>query len=384
MSRLVWRTLATLLVLLARIPCAGDDQPSASTFRLVHVHVLRPDGKPAAHREVLLRGFDRTNMEIATFTPPLGSTLKPDLARARKDGCVQTTDADGNATFRIGNFAGWRDKAGQPGWGIYALQVDPGPDDAGGVSQRFCCAENDQFDDQPSDWGATLLLPAGGLQLSMSIQPGYKLVGHVVDDRDHRTPAPKVEVWSWNDLNVDTHTGEGGQIFPHHAVTDDHGNFTLTHVYHAKLHLSFNDHGSGTLWMTTHHNGQWVRQDTEVVDPPPNESLQLECGVIVHPQFHYTGAITDANGKPVTGAKVTAGISYDPEPDTYGDEHTFENATTDAQGHYDLVASSPWCRFIDAEDALHGRVDTNEFDATPLMPPGKYDLQFPAKPAPPR
>jgi hypothetical protein len=98
-------------------------------------------------------------------------------------------------------------------------------------------------------------------------------------------------------------------------------------------------------------------------------------------EFHYIGTVTDADGKLVPDADVVIGISSQPKAESWGDTHHFERTKTDAEGKYDLAASSPWGTFLEAEDKVHGRVDLKwpGYDSPPI-PPGRYDLTFPVKP----
>ncbi len=206
-------------------------------------------------------------------------------------------------------------------------------------------------------------------------QTGFTFYGRLVDDRDHRTPLANVTVRTWNDLEIDTHTGLGGQIFLHSATTNSNGEFTIPHEYYNKLYVNL-----GGLWMTTEHNG-WIRQDEDVINPPSENGLRLLFGVLMNQEFHYTGTVTDADGKLVPDADIVIGISSQPKAESWGDTHHFERTKTDAEGKYDLAASSPWGTFLEAEDKIHGRVDLKwpGYDSPPI-PPGRYDLTFPVKP----
>jgi hypothetical protein len=289
-----------------------------------------------------------------------------------------TTDARGRVTVRIGDFAGWEDKEGRPGWGVYGLVIEPGPNDAGAVSQRFWSGPPDESPlerNWPPEWGQPLPLPREGLHLTMCLHKDFTFYGRLVDDRDHRTPLANVTVRTWNDLQIDTPTGFGGQIFAHTATTNSNGEFEIPHEYCNKLYVDL-----GGLWMTTEHDG-WIPQEEDVLDPPADNGLRLEFGVLINQTFHYTGIVTDAQGQPVADADVVIGISSQPKAESWGDTHHFERAKTNAEGKYDLAASSPWGTFLEAEDKVHGRVDLKwpGYDSPPI-PPGRHDLTFPGKP----
>jgi hypothetical protein len=353
------------------------DDSGHETFRLVRMRVLNADGSSAVHRDVYLQGWDRR-----AIGPLLGQAFDSfitsnDRLEARKSGWLYTTDDQGKVTVRIGNFAGWKDQADRPGWGTYGLLIDPGPNDSGAVSQRFWSGPSNEAPpnmDWPPEWGQPLPLPSEGLSLAMCLHPGFTLYGRLVDNRDHRTPLPNVSVVTWNDLEIDTHTGFGGQVFTHSAITDTNGEFQIPHEFRNKLYVRL----SG-VWMTTLHN-EWIPQEQDVIEPSGDNGMRIEFGVLVNQKFHYTGRVTDVAGKPVVDADVVVGISSQPNADSYGDSHHFERTKTDADGKYDLAATSPWGTFLEAEDKIHGRVDLKwpGYDSPPI-PPGLYDLSFLAK-----
>jgi hypothetical protein len=368
-----------VLMVAALTPCfSSADTPAPAEFRLVHMQVLNADGSPAARRDVYLRGWDRRALGPCLGWSSEFPSTTDDLKKARTSGWLFTTDHQGRVTVGIGDFAGWKDKACRPGWGIYGLLIDPGPNDAGAVSQRFWSGPSNEAPleiNWPPEWGQPLPLPPEGLHLTMCLHTGFTFYGRLVDDRDHRTPLPNVTVITWNDLMIDTHTGFGGQIFAHSATTNSNGEFQISHEYYNKLYMRM-----GGLWMTTQHDG-WIPQEEDIIDPPADNGLRLACGVLINQKFHYTGTISDAEGKPVADADVVIGISSQPKAESYGDTHHFERTKTDAEGRYDLAASSPWGTFLETEDKFHGRVDLKwpGYDSPPI-PPGRYDLTFPAKP----
>jgi hypothetical protein len=382
-----WSLLAVILILVSHVDLArgADASPAPLAYRLVLAQIFGVDGRPAAHRDVCLRGWERRCLGPLLGWPPgtgfSGEAI--DQAELRRDGWLYTTDAEGKVTVRIGDFAGWEQPHELPGWGIYALLVAPGPVDAGGVSQRFCaCAPKEDLASQNrfygfGEWGALLPVTPEGLHVTMALNEGYTLHGQVVSADEAHRPLPNVVVNTYNDLAVDTHTGMGGEVFLSSATTDDRGEFTMEHLYFAQLHLEF-----GGLWMSTKRGDAWQVQETGTLAAPERDNAEnIEFGVELHPNFHYTGTVTDAQCQPVEGAEVVAGISSHPRADTWVDSHHFERTTTDAQGHYDLAASSPWATFLEAEDKPHGRVDLESpgYDSAPI-PPGKYDLAFPATP----
>jgi hypothetical protein len=323
-----------------------------------------------------LRGWDRNALGPEVFLFPEFPASRKEWAEARSSGWLFTTDKQGRFTVRIGDFAVANDDA-PPGWGTYALVINPGSNDAGAVSQRFWSGSADQSTSErnwPPEWGQPLPLPPEGLTLTVRLHRGFTFRGTLVNDRNHRTPLRNITVTTWNDLGIDTHTGYGGQIFYHSATTNAEGGFKIPHEYDNKLYVK-----TGGLSMTTQHHG-WVPQKEDTIDPPKGNELRLQIGALINQQFHYTGRVTDAEGKPVAGADVVMGISSQPEAESWGDYHHFEQTRTGSDGKYDLAATSPWGRFLSAEDKVHGRVDLNWPGYDSPIPPGSYNLTFPAKP----
>jgi hypothetical protein len=377
MRRLLARGLVLVALGVASHAFATDSS-GQETFRLVHMQVLNADGTPAVRRDVYLQGWDRRAMGPLLVQAFDSMVTSNDLSEARKSGWLFTTDDQGRITVRLGDFAGWKDQGGRPGWGTYGLVINPGSNDAGAVSQRFWFGAPNEAPPNtnwPPEWGQPLPVPPEGLSFTMCLHLGFTLYGRLVDDRDRRTPLPNVTVTTWNDLGIDTHTGYGGQIFARHATTNSNGEFQISHEFRNKLYVRF----SG-IWMTTLHN-KWDPQEQDVINPPGDDGLRLEFGVLVNQKFHYTGRVTDGAGKPVADADVVVGISSQPKAESYGDTHHFERTKTDADGNYNLTATSPWGTFLEAEDKIHGRVDLEwpGYDSPPI-PPGRYDLSFSAEP----
>ena len=128
---------------------AGEIQdPNAtpqSGFCLIHGLVLGLDGKPAPNRHVSLVGLSRGSMQE-----------NGDVASDWKF----TTDSRGQFLVRLGNFNTWDNNENHPGWGTYALTVDPSSKDAGAVSKRFDHFPPSEKEPHPDadEWGDVLTL----------------------------------------------------------------------------------------------------------------------------------------------------------------------------------------------------------------------------------
>ena len=102
-------------------------------------------------------------------------------------------------------------------------------------------------------------------------------------------------------------------------------------------------------------------------------------------RFKYSGRVLDAEGVPVAKAQVDLGITSNPDPElqTWSDDHGLVQAVTKADGSYEILTATPWVRWINATAA--GKplaVYAGESPDSSTLPPGVYDLTFPAASAP--
>jgi len=336
-------------------------------FRVVHGLVLGLDGKPASQRAVHLIGLSRGSMRPYSDEPTI---LHWDFI----------TDDQGRFSAQLGDFKTWEDKENRPGWGAYALYVDPSPQDAGAVSPRFW------FDGRPEqvgyqandEWGKVIGLPKEGISITLQIKFGVTLEGRMWDYTHPGKPLAGVTVSIDNDLHSDSHTGFGGEIFGQHTETDAQGRFTVKHIYPVEFHVGLNGIPSGfddgAFWLKTKMAGQWTDTVGDDLAPQSGETvLHLELMGSTEPLFRYFGKVTDVKGQPVTGAKVTFGMSWNPTVKTWSDDHHYESAVTDSNGLYEIKLGTPWVRGMDSEATGFKRVDKWD-DNSPTFSPGEYNF----------
>lgn len=155
----------------------------ATILRDVRVVVLGLDGKPAPNRTARLIGLSRGS------TRPFEASA---AAAARVSGWDFQTDKDGQFIVVFGEFKSWEDKAGRPGWGNYALIVDPSPFDAGAVSPYIVHQTDPVWGRDANEWGKPLRLPPNGLDVTLQIKKGVTLKG-----RFSITSIPKNRWQAW-------------------------------------------------------------------------------------------------------------------------------------------------------------------------------------------
>ncbi len=291
------------------------------------------------------------------------------------------TDSRGRFDVPLGDFKTWEDKENRPGWGIYAFYVDPFPQDAGAVSPRLLHfagpdvgASQLKSDDE---WGPFQDLPLQGLSITLQIQAGVTLEGRIWDYTHPDQPLSGIKVSTDNDLHADSHTGWGGAIFQQQAVTDAQGRFVIKHIFPVRFDVSLDglySEDGGAYWLKTKINGQWDEAVGDEIAPKSDEKVvHLELMATKDAVFRYFGKVVDANGQPISGAKVTFGMSYHDLPRTWTDEHNYESAVTDSGGHYEIKLGTPWVRGMDAEAAGGKRLDRWN-DEGPAFSPGEYNF----------
>ena len=225
-------------------------------------------------------------------------------------------------------------------------------------------------------------------ELTMQLKVGRTITGVVVDPEGKALPG--MEVRTFHDLHVLSHTGSGGEIFKLRATTDAEGRFRIEHIYPVSCAIRAAG-GEESTWA-------WVRTRSTVTTPKASSTrwqnrawekipemigmsgLDLMIVMARHaPTYHYFGKVTDASGHPMGGLHIWAGVSRHAKPEDYGDEHYFEFADTDAQGNWVLEASSPYVRFFSVRpnaksyESLGGADYEN--DEVGLAEPGEYNFQ---------
>ncbi len=339
--------------------------------RVIRGVVLNVDGSPAAGRQVSLVGLSRGAMRI-------------DMEERGLEGWDFTTDKDGAFMASL-DGAGRRDlKDTRPGPGNYVFIVLPSDSDAGAVSPHLL-----NYDERPSwygeeskDWGRYLLVPPSGMDLRLQIMKGVTLKGRVVKYSEGKEPMAGLGVNTFHDLYAETHTGYGGEIFLHSAVTDAQGNFEIFHIYPSKFFVSLCwDYGNrgGTwdaTWLKTKTgDGRWRFDAVDGQAPQAGrEVVQMEIMAAEKPMFRYSGRVKDVSGGPVAGAEVTFGMSYHKAPRTWADFHHYESTVTKPDGSYEIFLPTPWVLGMDVKTAGYERADRWDPDYNPSYTPGAYNF----------
>jgi hypothetical protein len=75
------------------------------------------------------------------------------------------------------------------------------------------------------------------------------------------------------------------------------------------------------------------------------------------PSFTYSGRVVDEQNNLIAGATVSFGLPFHPETATFEDDHSFPDATTDAQGNYSTKLATPWVRGFAVEPKGYARFD---------------------------
>lgn len=357
--------LSGILLFTASVLPAGEKPGGAENFREVRGLVLGMDGRPAADRTVHLVGLSRGAQHFPS---------EP----TREAGWDFRTDAEGRFTAKLGGFRAAEKDDGRPGWGIYALVVDPEGREAGAVSPKILNFEANGAEAGADEWGSPVALPPAGLDLTLRIQKGVTLIGRVLDYSDPTKPLANVTVETYNDLHADTHTGRGGEIYRRRATTDENGQFAIAQIYPGAFSVAVGEDGE-VSWLRTLQNGKWVDDVLDTITlSPDGEVGRLEIQAAARPLFRYFGKVADKSGKPVAGAKVTYGVSYRREPQTWEDYHSYRSTESKRDGTYEIFLATPWIRGMDAEAQGYQRVDRWKDDDSSYAP-GEYGFELELK-----
>ncbi len=365
---------------------AEEDKPTKVAWRTIEVSLTDTAGKPAADVPVDLVGVARQSM----YNP-----ASLDEGEEPHPGWHFKTDAGGHCQVRLGRFSCYKAKelTGEdlPGWGTYHLVADAGK--AGFViSPRIYHPENDvdgakeeeqlEQSEARDELGEFLrrrrLLTEDSTPLALQLLLAMRITGMLVD------PAGKPlvgHVTAWTDLQMESHTGYGGGILRRETDSDASGKFALEGVYPATFQFSARidmKDDKEPVWIKTRLRTQWVDTIVDRITPREDEKeIEIRCVIAPESPHLFHGHITGPDGKPLSGAKVTAGISRHSEPLSYSDDHNFESTTSGEDGAYELRASAPYLRFITV--AAPGFKEANEdFESSePVFgAPGEYDFKL--------
>jgi hypothetical protein len=359
--------LGLVFVLVAACLLSRGEAKDPARFREVRVQVLGVDGKPAADREVFLMGLSRSGM-----------------GNAKDEGWHFKSDADGRFVVRLAEFKSVDERSDLPGWGEYALVSNPTAGDAGALSDFIVHSSESPKEAAKNsrDWGPTRVTGKEALHLTMRVHEGVTLRGRVVDYLNPKQGQADVPLNVCIDLQTDTHTGYGGEIFERVTKTDAEGRFTISQVYPAPITTRLGVDPQGPIgkfvWLKTQRgDGKWVPDADDTIVPKRGVG-EYEINIMAanRPLFRYSGKVTDRAGKPVEGATLTFGVSFHRQISTYEDSHHTEKTTSKPDGTYDVLLSTPWISGMVVEQKGFVRKDRwAEGDEAPFAP-GVYNLKL--------
>ncbi len=335
-------------------------------MKSLRVRVLDLDGKPAAGRAVHLYGLERSDLRPMEPAP---------------DWDFQT-DANGCCTA---HFAPSKDyELPMPRWGVFIFRVDSGAMDAGAFSRYIVFQETPEGekrslnDWRDSEWGTPILLASIKKELTLRVKAGIAIRGRVLEYPAGVHPLAGIRVTVSNDVHSDTHTGMAGIIEVARTETGADGSYVLKRVYPATCYLAISKGGEDSvLWLKTRRGSEWKFDAEDKIEPRGVRAVKCDIMAGNEGQFHYSGRVVDSDGMPVTQALVCACISYHRHMRTYKDEHSFENAITDDNGHYDLHCPTPWVNSIGVIAPGFPYSGRNDGRVDKFFAPGAYNFELP-------
>ncbi|MBX7244778.1 MAG: hypothetical protein K1X53_04725 [Candidatus Sumerlaeaceae bacterium] len=330
---------------------AGNSQPSE---RLLHVHILDPKGKPASGIVAELKTADRAE---------IGLPHRMDYQT------TYVTNRDGKFTVRFDLHDFWdrqttstnplpgRDKLG----GRY-LVVDPSTTHSGAVSPRIV---NSPYPDNyfRNEWGSAIPLGSKPSRVTMRLRKGIEVEG-VVETLEGK-PVPNHSVQIQHDLHAGTHTGYGAELWTTSTETDRKGRFHFHNVHPVQFEMA-----AGGSWVETILNGKSIKDNVGRIPVATDaKSMSIVVRLSEGKKYRYYGRVSNEAGKPVTGLRISFGVSNPRRPGDYEDYQDFEHVETDSDGKYQYFNDVPWLRFI-----KFGKTDfLPRASAESQLPPGKYD-----------
>jgi hypothetical protein len=346
-----------------------ESQRNRATIAEVRGLVLGTDGKPAAGRRVRVYGLSRGSLK----TPSLDETQEPP---------DYITDAQGRFTAPFREGEGWdMSVEGRPvryGQGIWVLVVEPGENDAGGISARLWNGAPGALDDGSEPrWGTSLRVAGGGFELPIQVIEGTTINGSVMDRDDPSKPLPGVTVSIGHDLEANTRTGVGGEVFERTAVTDERGEFKFSHVHRGRVfpRIAVRPDAPDSVpiyWLATNDGGPEILEALEDLEAQGPE-MQLGILATYKEQFRYFGKVTGL-GSDFDYSKVEARIktARTPRADrwTY---HGGDPVSVRADGTFEVLTGTPWAVFLAARMQDEG-ADISAEEGGPLLAPGEYNL----------
>jgi len=398
------------LVLCVGIVCVAEtpktaEKPQQWQFNKVAFEVRDVDGKPAPDVPVRLLGLDRDALFMSDDDG--GNSTKYPAWNF-------VTDAQGRFTATFGDFRSrdYDEELSFPGSGCFYLvakKQDASGRMLGGVSPIIYnlyvkCAQDladwpspqkQDIEWQTGEYAVVSLQfrPDDAPPVVIPLRRGIAVTGTVHDTKGCPVAGANVQVY--NDLHCWSHSGYGGEIFRTSGTTDKQGRYRIENVYPNRFFTGFplrpqdacatvpcsrnifSDSEVDLYWYKARlRNGKWKEQMIDDIMPQKKEKeIQLDFIVSREPLYRYSGRVTDKEGKSVADAEVTLGVSRHQTMHTYFDNHHYESTKTDADGKYDMKASTRFCRGFGVKAS--GFEDLwKESDEGRPFPPGSYDFQL--------
>ncbi len=379
------------LILLCAVAGFGHGASGRSVvhwkFRTMRVRVVDENGKCLPGAKVQLRGLDQDAIGAMSNreTSKLGQREK-----ARKyQGWEFAADDHGEFTARFGRFREYdcaqATGVERPGFGEFYFVAEK-ENSAGAVGPMignysreetaFHKGEDDRYGEY-SEWlhdGYNRRIlddrRSQGETLILRFQRGLDLSGRLINEQEQ--PIPGAALRLFHDLHADTHTGHGAEIFERTVTTNASGRFLFRHVYPNTFYLDFDGPG---YWIRTRVRRRWADGMADEITPQEDES-SLDLLLIAAPgsPYHYQGRVTDQQGQPITGAKVSVHASLHSPSRTFEDDHDHScGARTGPNGAYDLGADSPFVHSFTVE-APNFENKEESGDEDDFYSPGRYDF----------
>ncbi len=373
MSQFVRAFIMAVLVL-AGVSAKADEK---WRFREVVFEVHDPDGKPASGVKVLLAGVERDGIM---------------LDYTGKKNWQFVTDAKGRFMARFVDAKGYAYEEAthedMPGYGgFYMVAESPGT--AGGVSQYLWNTPGkskdygllSHWEGYRNEWqqGDLVNVAKPPNPVVIQLKRGITVTGTIRDEEGN--PVPNCYVEAGSDLHATSHKGYGGAILPVRAETDAQGNYRLEHVYPNRFDLGVQRGISdGGVWIKTRvRGGSWKEERVDELTPKKKEkAIQVDMVVVKQSPYRYFGKVTDDQGQPVVGAKVTLGVSLHWPVRDWSDDHRYRDTVTNTAGMYELSVESRFVRgiWVEASGFQKEEMWRDDDEKSGPYKPGKYNFQL--------
>jgi hypothetical protein len=303
------------------------------TTRVLTGRVIGLDDKPSSGVVVGLFGRN-SRMGPYNFVEPL-SRYSP------------KTDAEGRFRIELGNGVLIGDA--NPVAGFFCLLILPAPDD----KHAGACGPLIVLQNPPAPSGEEATAPdnltledrfesnARLIRMDLRLGRGYILLVQTLDEEGK--PLPGVGVSVNQSLDVDSHTGFGGDYFSKEAAVNTQGKATIPSIPVAptEIHLS-SPQGYEAAGKYRFGDGEWRTGGFSLVGhnplggasprPMTSEPERVELTVVFQKIRERTIQLTikNSSGEPIPNAKVAFSVGLPSDP--HSDSHTFIEEKTNENG----------------------------------------------------